>query len=88
MNMEYMPELHVVGLDIGKQLFWNGFKVSFFDLGLTPSSTFNNISVISWQPVILVEEARVPGENLGQVTNKPYHMWYEFNTLLNEYEEF
>jgi len=25
--------------------------------------TFNNISVISWQSVLLVEETRVPGEN-------------------------
>ena len=27
------------------------------------NTTFNNISVISWQPVLLVEETRVPGEN-------------------------
>jgi hypothetical protein len=26
-------------------------------------ATFNNISVISWQSVILVEETGVPGEN-------------------------
>ena len=26
-------------------------------------STFNNISAISWPPVLVVEEARVPGEN-------------------------
>jgi hypothetical protein len=26
-------------------------------------ATFNNISVISWQSVLLVEEAGVPGEN-------------------------
>jgi hypothetical protein len=26
-------------------------------------ATFNNISVISWQSVILVEEIGVPGEN-------------------------
>jgi hypothetical protein len=25
--------------------------------------TFNNISVISWRSVLLVEETRVPGEN-------------------------
>jgi hypothetical protein len=25
--------------------------------------TFNNISVLSWQSVLLVEETRVPGEN-------------------------
>ena len=27
------------------------------------NTTFNNISVISWQSVLLVEETRVPGEN-------------------------
>ena len=27
-------------------------------------TTFNNISVISWQSVSLVEEIRVPGENI------------------------
>jgi len=26
------------------------------------NATFNNISVISWQSVLLVEETRVPGE--------------------------
>jgi len=27
------------------------------------NATFNNISVISWQSVLLVEESRVRGEN-------------------------
>ena len=27
------------------------------------NATFNNISVISWQSVLLVEETRVPREN-------------------------
>ena len=27
------------------------------------NTTFNNISLISWQSVLLVEETRVPGEN-------------------------
>ena len=27
------------------------------------NATFNNISAISWQSVLLVEETRVPGEN-------------------------
>ena len=27
------------------------------------NATFNNISVISWRSVVLVEETRVPGEN-------------------------
>ena len=29
------------------------------------NATFNNISVISWQPVLLVEEGGEPGENHG-----------------------
>jgi hypothetical protein len=27
------------------------------------NATFNNISAISWRPVLVVEEAAVPGEN-------------------------
>jgi hypothetical protein len=34
------------------------------------NATFNNISVISWRSVLLVEETRVPRENhLLQVTD-------------------
>jgi hypothetical protein len=39
------------------------------------NATFNNISVISWLSVLLVEETGVPGENhrpLLQVTDKPW----------------
>jgi hypothetical protein len=38
------------------------------------NTTFNNISVISWQSVLLVEETRLPRENLPEVTNKLYHI--------------
>ena len=31
--------------------------------------TFNNISVISWRSVLLVEETRIPGENHWPVTS-------------------
>jgi hypothetical protein len=31
------------------------------------STTFNNISVISWQSGLLVEETRVPRENLLEI---------------------
>jgi hypothetical protein len=42
------------------------------------NATFNNISVISWRSVLLVEETEVPGENhrLPQVTDKMYHMYW------------
>ena len=38
------------------------------------NGTFNNISVISWLSVLLVEETGVSGENLSQVTDKLYHI--------------
>jgi hypothetical protein len=38
------------------------------------NATFNNISVISWRSVLLVEETGVPGENLSQVTAKFYRI--------------
>jgi hypothetical protein len=44
------------GLNIKCCLFW--FMVF--------NATFNNISVISWRSVLLVEETRVPGENHRQ----------------------
>jgi hypothetical protein len=31
--------------------------------GMVFNATFNNISVISWQSVLLVEATEVPGEN-------------------------
>jgi len=36
---------------------WMGGWVMVFN------ATFNKISVISWRPLLLVEETRVPGEN-------------------------
>ena len=39
-------------------IFW-----SLFVCLMVFKATFNNISVISWQSVLLVEETRVPGEN-------------------------
>jgi hypothetical protein len=50
-----------------------GYKVSasltlldvlqLIDWFLVINVTFSNISAISWRPVLVVEEARVPGEN-------------------------
>jgi hypothetical protein len=39
------------------------------------NATFNNISIVSWRSVLLMEETGVPGENtnLTQVTDKLYH---------------
>jgi hypothetical protein len=40
------------------------------------NTTLNNISVISWPSVLLVEETGVPRKatNLSQVTDKLYHI--------------
>ena len=40
------------------------------------NATINNILVISWRSVLLMEELKVPGENhnLSQVTDKLYHL--------------
>ena len=42
------------------------------------NATFNNISAISWQSVLLVEEIKVPRENhqLQQVIDKLYHIMF------------
>ena len=39
-------------------------------LGLVLNATFNNISVISWQSVLVVEETGVPGENHRPVASQ------------------
>jgi hypothetical protein len=36
--------------------------------------TFNNISVISWRSVLLVEESGVPGEKQPPLTDILYHI--------------
>jgi hypothetical protein len=47
------------------------FRVKVFN------ATFNNISVISWRSVLLVEETEVPGEN------HPIVCIYYFNLEIN-----
>jgi hypothetical protein len=38
------------------------------------NAIFSNISAISWRPVLMVEEAGVPGEDHEQATGKHYHL--------------
>ena len=42
------------------------------------NSTFNNISVISWRSVLLVEETRVPGENNWSAVSHRHLAWVGF----------
>jgi hypothetical protein len=42
---------------------FKGFRVMVFN------TTFNNISVISWRSVLLMEETGVPGENHRSVAS-------------------
>ena len=46
------------------------------------NATFNNISVISWRSVLLVDEIRVP--DLPQVTDKLYHIMFVSSTPRHE----
>ena len=48
------------------------------------NSTFNNISVILWWSVLLVEETGVPGESHRPVTS--YWQTLSSNSLFSEYE--
>jgi hypothetical protein len=53
------------------------------------NATFNNISVISWRSVVLVEETGVAGENHRpvQVTDKLYYkMLYRVDVVWGEFE--
>ena len=49
--------------------FWLIFILFYF---IVSNATFSNISAISWQPVLVVEEVGVPGENhrLGKQRSK------------------
>jgi energy-converting hydrogenase Eha subunit E len=50
---------------------WEPWKPNycFFVCLMVFNATFNNISVISWRSVLLVEETRGPGENHGPVAS-------------------
>jgi hypothetical protein len=62
--------------------FWSFYSGWF----MVFNATFNNISVISWQSVLLVEETRVPGENhrtKGLSWSWSYGCWI-YNYLCNQ----
>ena len=47
------------------------------------NATFNNISVISWGSVLLVEEIGVPGENFWPATSQSDKLTF-YNIMYNE----
>ena len=53
-------------------MIWLAVKVMMFN------ATFSNIAAVSWRPVLVVEEAGIPGENHrpwhGQAIGKFYHL--------------
>jgi hypothetical protein len=55
-NLSWLPQIGN-GCDDITEILLQDF------LFLVLNSTFSNISDISWQPVLVVEEAGVPGEN-------------------------
>jgi len=52
-NISRIKTVHNILYDY--YMVWFGFMVL--------NATFNTISIISWRPVLLVEETGVPGEN-------------------------
>jgi hypothetical protein len=62
---------------IGYNYTYNDIRLNLISLNLVTSNiffgvfnaTFNNISAISWKPVLLVEETGVPGENHWSVSH-------------------
>ena len=49
------------------------------------NATFNNISVISWWSVLLVEEIRVPGENHQHEGIRLYYFFYKRRKKISKY---
>jgi hypothetical protein len=69
-----------------KKIFFSIKKANkiLFDVFMVFNATFNNISVISWQSVLLVEETRVPKSLIYPKPEKLYHiMLYQIHLAMN-----
>jgi len=65
-NHHNIINTQIVSLQMDK-LKWH--RISFMVMEFNTLFNFNNISVISWRSILLVEETRVPGENHWPATN-------------------
>jgi hypothetical protein len=74
MFVEDVPNIYIIPIKFGSN--WQSSFRGEDVLGMVFKATFNNISVISWRSVLLVEETRVSRENndLLQVTDKLYQI--------------
>ena len=53
----------VICMNLASNTVCYNINICLFVCLMLFNATFNNISVISWRSVLLVEETRVPGEN-------------------------
>ena len=73
-NINILPLVEGVTVDYHKKNKYHPRRSSG-GRGMVLNATFNNISVISWRSVVLVEETGVPSEShLPQVTDKLYYI--------------
>ena len=66
-----------------KQMFLRCYSNCFNVRFVVLNATFNNISVISWWSVLLVNETGEPRENHRSFTDKLYHIMY-YNIIAPE----
>jgi hypothetical protein len=62
--LTFISNIYMLFINNNKQnLESHNYRVMVFKL------TFNNISVISWWSILLVDETRIPGENHGHIAS-------------------
>ena len=83
-----LTKCYLLSVDLNSRSVWVRIRVKVFN------ATFNNISVISWWSVLLVEETRLPGENHrpatshwqtlshNVVSSTPVWLWFKITTLV------